>query len=164
MGWIFLDSDPAGLACHKPGIVEADDLRAWLFGQKGSPARVVLSEVIDYEVRRELIRLKARDSIRRLDNLYADGVVHRLPIDFRALCKAAELWATARDQGQQTADDQALDGDVILAAQALEFCSPADDWIILTENVRHIARYVGDRARSRREIVNEWLRSPRSLI
>ena len=70
---------------------------------------------------------------------------------------AAGLWARARREHRPTAGDQAIDGDVIVAAQAMEFCSDADDWQVITENVDHIARYVGDRARSRRAVVDEWL-------
>ena len=160
MTWIFLDSDPTGLACRKAGNREADDFRAWLFGQKGSSMRVVVPEIVDYEDRRELIRTKAWDRVRRLDNLSALEVAPLLPINSAAMQKAAGLWAEARDKGQPTANDRSLDGDAMLAAQAIGFCSDADDWMILTENVGHIERYVGDRARSRRAVVAAWLSSP----
>jgi predicted nucleic acid-binding protein len=49
---------------------------------------------------------------------------------------AAELWAISRRQGFPTADIQALDGDVILAAQAL-----AVDGVIITSNRKHLERF-----------------------
>ncbi len=54
--------------------------------------------------------------------------------------KAAELWAQARQSGRQTAADPALDGDVILAAQALTLGLP--QVVIATTNVGHLGRFV----------------------
>ena len=127
--------------------------------------RIFIPEIIDYEVRRELIRTNARDSIRRLDNLYTSEVAQLFPINSVAMRKAAELWAEARSKGRQTADDRSIDVDVILVAQAMTHCSDVDNWMILTENTVHISGYVGDhRRRSRREIVAEWLQAPRSHL
>jgi predicted nucleic acid-binding protein len=53
------------------------------------------------------------------------------------MIKAAELWAEVRKQGKPTADSQALDGDVILAAQALHA-----DAVVATENVAHLSLLV----------------------
>jgi len=160
----LLDSDPTGLACGKPGgPQEAVDLRLWIYNELIGGAIVVIPEVIDYEVRRSLILSGASDSIGRLDSIYARFAgaipIRYLPITTVAMRRAAGLWAQARRRGMPTAGSEALDGDVILAAQALQFCSDADDWQILTENVGHLALYVGDRARSRRAVVQEWLRS-----
>jgi predicted nucleic acid-binding protein len=69
-----------------------------------------------------------------------------LPLNSSIMLKAAELWAEIRNAGLQTADDKALDGDVILAAQALEVQAT-----IATENVGHLSRLVFD-ARHWRDI------------
>jgi len=53
------------------------------------------------------------------------------------MLKAAEFWADARKRGRPTADPKELDGDVIVAAQAIEAGA-----IVATENVGHLARYV----------------------
>ena len=54
--------------------------------------------------------------------------------------RAAEFWAEARRDGRPTAPDPALDGDVILAAQAATL--DRDDVIIATTNPKHLSRYV----------------------
>ena len=58
------------------------------------------------------------------------------------MLKAAEFWANARKQGQPTANNQSLDADVILAAQAFMISSQGEDAVIATTNVRHLTRFV----------------------
>jgi len=55
------------------------------------------------------------------------------------------LWAQARNEGYATADDSALDCDVILAAQALLFAEDGFEVIVATRNVGHLARFVDAR-------------------
>ncbi|WP_343217810.1 hypothetical protein [Halotia branconii] len=55
---------------------------------------------------------------------------------------AAELWAEARKTGQPTADAKALDGDVILSAQARLLGSKVAEVIVATTNVAHLARFI----------------------
>jgi hypothetical protein len=54
--------------------------------------------------------------------------------------RAADLWAAARRAGKPTASHKAIDGDVILAAQALAL--GASPIVVATGNVAHLARYV----------------------
>jgi hypothetical protein len=135
-----------------------------MYGEWANGAIIGIPEIVDYEVRRSLILANSWDGVRRLDDLYARKHALYLPINTPSMRKASELWAEARRKHRPTAGDQALDGDVIVSAQAMGFCSAADDWSIVTENVGHIARYVKDRARSRRAIVDEWLRSSTSRL
>lgn len=65
-----------------------------------------------------------------------------LPITTAVMLKAAELWAEARRSGQPTADAKALDGDVILAAQAILAAEDGNDVVIATTNVGHLSRFV----------------------
>lgn len=63
-------------------------------------------------------------------------------ISTAAMRKAAELWAQARLSGMPTAPDLALDGDVILAAQALlHAAQEAEQVVIATTNPGHLQRY-----------------------
>ncbi len=134
-----------------------------MYGELVQGAMIIIPEIVDYEVRRSLILAGSQAAVGRLDALYR-SCIRFLPINTPAMKRAAELWAIARRRGEQTAHDHALDADVILSAQAIEFCSNWDDWQIITENVDHISRYVGDRARSRRLIVGDWLKTDRGLL
>lgn len=83
---VLLDSGPLGMIAHpraNPEIAE------WLRRQLGSGVRVVIPEIADYEVRRELLRAKKAKSIRRLDEL--KGVLHYLPLTTAAMLRAAEF-------------------------------------------------------------------------
>ena len=64
-----------------------------------------------------------------------------LPVTTDSMHLAANLWATTRQEGRPTASPHALDGDVILAAQALT-AFPNGDFVIATGNVAHLSRYV----------------------
>jgi hypothetical protein len=58
------------------------------------------------------------------------------------MLKAAELWAQVRQQGKPTADNQALDGDVILAAQATLIGSDEHPSIVATSNAKHLSLFI----------------------
>ena len=66
-------------------------------------------------------------------------LVEYLPITTAAMRKAAKFWAQARQQGQPTAADNTLDGDMILAAQATTL--GVSNVAIATTNVGHLARF-----------------------
>ena len=100
--------------------------------------RIIVPEITDYELRRELLRTAHAASIRRLDALAQ--AMEYLPLSTAAMRKAAELWALARQQGQPTAGDNTIDADMILAAQALTLGTPAV--VIATTNVGHLSRFV----------------------
>jgi hypothetical protein len=56
---------------------------------------------------------------------------------------AAQLWADARRMGRPTAADAALDGDVILAAQARALGEEAALPVtVVTTNVAHLSLFV----------------------
>ena len=96
-------------------------------------------EIADYELRRELLRASKTRGIQQLDQLKA--TIPYLPITTEVMLKAAELWAEARNQGYPTASAEALDGDVILAAQAVILRSQGYNTVIATANVGHLSRF-----------------------
>jgi hypothetical protein len=99
----------------------------------------MVPEIADYEVRRELIRAHRLRGIAHLDR--AKTTLGYLPITTAAMSQAAEIWAQARQLGQPTAPDLALDADAILAAQAVLLAQQGDPVVIATTNVGHLARF-----------------------
>lgn len=79
------------------------------------------------------------EGVRRLDALQKE--VNYLPLTTEAMRLAARFWADARRQGQPTASDEALDADVILAAQAAAQ-EGLDDMVVATTNVGHLSRFI----------------------
>jgi len=67
-------------------------------------------------VRRDLLRADLLKSVYRLDNF--KQALEYIPIQTGAMLLAARLWAEVRQTGQLNAVPKALDGDVILSAQA----------------------------------------------
>ncbi len=100
-------------------------------------------EITDYEVRRELLRLNKQKSVDRLDLLRA--TIGYVPLTTATMLRAAEFWAQVRKLGRPTADNKALDGDVILAAQAALLAERGDEVIVATTNVGHPTRFVDAR-------------------
>ncbi len=134
---IVLDSGPLGLVTNPKLSPQSLACAQWLQSLLASGARVILPEISDYEVRRELLRAQKVKGLARLDSLAS--LLHYLPLSTAAMRKAADLWAKARQEGYPTAGDKALDGDVILAGQAITL--EAHDVWIATTNVGHLSRF-----------------------
>jgi predicted nucleic acid-binding protein len=109
----------------------------WLQGLLAVRTRVVVPEIADYEVRRELLRANKTKGLAHLDAMGSS--LEYLPITTAAMRQAAIFWAQARQQGRPTASNQAIDGDMILVAQALTL--GVTDVIIATTNVGHLSRF-----------------------
>ena len=141
---IFLDSGPLGLMVRAPGKPQVQRCLAWLNAVMRNAAVVVIPEIVHYEVRRELIRIRAVGSLRRLEYALdpSSGFVH-LTLTTDAIIKAAELWAFVRQSGAPTALPDALDGDAILAGQAALAGQPGDLVTIVTTNLAHLSRFPG---------------------
>ena len=86
---ILLDSGPLGLATNPGGSAAAADCAQWLREAAGTGASVVVPEIADYEVRRELIRARRTTGIARLDALIAR--IDYLAITTSAMRQAATL-------------------------------------------------------------------------
>ncbi len=133
---ILLDAGPLGMVTHPRKNPEA---KTWLKILLQSNVSVIIPEISDYEVRRELIRSDKVQGINRLDMLQL--ITGYAPITTEVMRKAAQLWAIARNQGQPTADNRSLDADVILAATAQIISEQDNDVVIATSNVRHLERF-----------------------
>lgn len=134
---VVLDSGPVGFLTNPNPSPIPVAIRIWLTDLLRAGRRVVLPEVCDYEVRRELIRCSRKRALAILDGLA--NQVEYLSITTSAMRLAAELWAQSRNSGLPTASGAALDGDVILAAQTLCLGSPS---IVATGNPGHLSRFV----------------------
>lgn len=136
---VVLDAEPVGVLSNPNATRSVIAGRQWMADLIVAGRRVIVAEIADYEVRRELLRLNSVPSLVLLDTLLQQ--TEYLPLTTAAMRKAAELWAIARSQGRPTAPDPALDADVILAAQALTLGDPAGV-VVATGNVAHLGRYV----------------------
>jgi predicted nucleic acid-binding protein len=135
---VFLDTGVLGVIVHPRATTEARECLGWLRGLVAAGVRVCVPEICDYELRRELVRRGARVQIDKLDALKAQA--EYVPIDTEAMLEAANLWAGARNAGYPTAHPEALDGDVILSAQA-RLDAAGEDYVIATTNPVDINRY-----------------------
>jgi predicted nucleic acid-binding protein len=137
---IILDSGPLGMVTNPRASGLTLDCQLWLDRQIQARSIILIPEIADYEVRRELIRAGRLRGVRQLDQLKA--ALEYIPLTTEMMVKAAELWAEVRQQGLPTADPNALDGDVILAAQTLITRQQRQQEIIIaTTNVGHLSRF-----------------------
>ena len=139
--YVLLDSGPLGHACRRRGTPLGDQCRLWLDGLLAGGVDIIVPEISDYEVRRELTRTGASGSLRRLDGLVTTGHLTYAPITTSEWRQAALFCADARRRGLPTASPDALDADVILAACAATIGQPGDQIVVATLNVGHLARY-----------------------
>jgi len=140
---VILDTGVLGLVTHTSDEPEPRQCKAWLKGLLEKGYLIYVPEIADYELRRKLLHRNKQKSIQRLDQL--KSTIGYVPITTRAMLKAAEFWAEARKAGKPTADEKALDGDVILAAQAVLLLGPGDQPIIATTNVGHLSLFTDAR-------------------
>ncbi|MBC8141220.1 MAG: hypothetical protein H7Y38_07240 [Armatimonadetes bacterium] len=125
---------------------DADDCRQWVRTLTRSGVAVYVPEIADYEIRRELVRAKNPAAVARLDLFNREEPYRYVPINTRAMVRAADLWATLRNSGVPTAPPDSIDGDVILSARMLNFCTEQGiaptDVCVASANVRHLSRMV----------------------
>lgn len=165
---IFLDTGVVGKLIHplvdkgknrlpqnsesevKESIIEAIECKEWLEGliNKGYPA--VISEIVNYEARRDCIRRirdrksrweekqKALKAIEKLDTLITKKGIAYFPVtceEGNVMQEAAELWAFARNNSYV-----AYDADLIIAAQAVIIKRIGIDVIIATTDTEDFNR------------------------
>jgi predicted nucleic acid-binding protein len=136
---ILLDAGPLGLASNPRFSPQTAACNQWILDRLHGGAQVLVSEIADYEVRRELLRANKKRGIARLDTII--NSLGLLPVNRSVMLRAAELWAHARKLGKPTASDQSLDADAIIAAQAALLIDDGDVVTIATHNVGHLSRF-----------------------
>ncbi len=141
--FVILDSGPLGMITNPRSTPLTLECQLWLDSLPSRGYKAVIPELADYEVRRELIRAGKVAGIRQLDLLKT--LIQYLPISTDAMLLAAQLWADARLRGRPTADPNSLDGDVILAAQAILLANQGNEVVIATTNVGHLSQFVDAR-------------------
>jgi len=140
---VVLDTAPLGMVTNPRASAENDECKEWLRALLTSGALIVIPEICDYELRRELLRANKTNGIARLDAL--KNAIEYLPLDTLMMLAAAELWARARQTGKPSAPDTALDGDMILAAQTLSLETRGEKVFVATTNIRHLEDFVDAR-------------------
>lgn len=159
---VVLDSEPLGLLTdlgHKKNPLQC---KAWVAKLTQDNIPVVIPESTEYELRRALICHDLADSQKELNKLRETLLF--LSVTKDVWDKAAGLWSMARKAGQQTAHNQRLDIDVLVAAQAILISEMSGETtFVATSNVKHIERY-GVKAASWRDLTTENCRDPNKLI
>jgi predicted nucleic acid-binding protein len=136
---VLLDAGPLGMVTNPRSSPENEACKDWLSSLAHKGVEIVIPEIADYEVRRELVRAGKERGIGRLDAL--KGMIAYAPITTSVMLKAAEFWASARRMGRQAADDTSLDADMILATHAAAIAHESGRTVIATTNVRHLALF-----------------------
>jgi predicted nucleic acid-binding protein len=137
---ILLDAGPLGVVSNPLSSPTNLAAKQWMQAQLAKGALALISEIADYEVRRELLRAGRSRGVASLDRL--ETAAGYVPVTTPAMLKAAELWARARQIGKPTAHAQSLDADVIIAAQAAPMIDDGHDVMVATDNVSHLSIFV----------------------
>lgn len=91
---VLLDAGPLGLVTNPRRSPQAISCAGWLQTLVAAGWRVIVPEIADYEVRRELLRANKARGIGQLDALAR--LLEYLPITTAAMRQAARFWVQAR--------------------------------------------------------------------
>lgn len=146
---ILLDSNILGLVCNdNDSFDEAKQCQDWFYASFARGARLITSDLCNYEVLRGLISSeigsgKVAPGIKALASLQTDGFLEFLPVATAAFDLAANLWARASNDGRTTKDDKNIDVDIIISAQyqILKAEFPGQQVIVATTNLKHLSLF-----------------------
>ncbi len=135
----MLDSGPLGLLSNPGPAAEPRDIREWALHTLDEGATIV-------GPRSPTMKCAASSSGWQAERDQAAGRARHGftydPLRTSHFRRAAALWAEARNRGVPTAHDAALDGDVILAAQALGLMTGDPETVVVTTNPKHLTIFV----------------------
>ncbi|MFL9450116.1 MULTISPECIES: type II toxin-antitoxin system VapC family toxin [Nostocales] len=96
---VVLDSGPLGMLTNPKPSELTIECGAWVESLWSKGYRLIMPEIVDYEVRRELLRANKLAGIRRLNEFKMR--LEYVPIDTATMLQAAKFWAEARRRGIQ---------------------------------------------------------------
>ena len=156
----FLDSGVLSDILFPGGSDEARRCSYWFEEQRSDGVSFRIPILCYYEVRRlQVINSLSLQHSEERRGYYAanvkwlDQLCSRIgieKIDAKTMRIASRLWAEAHVGGYPTATKQSLDADVLIAASALRLSRGERDVVIITKNVRHLARYASSFVTARR--------------
>ena len=91
---IMLDSSPVGLITNPKANSLAKDCQQWFYTLLQRKYKVILPEIVDYEIRRELLRANKLSGLRRLDQLKSE--ILYLPITTEIMLQQFSIKLTTR--------------------------------------------------------------------
>lgn len=140
---IVLDTFPASSTGKQLGKSPSTSVKCqeWISDCENSGHIVLVPAVVYYEALREYELQQMHVQISRL-KAFCLHPKRYLPLNLSHWELAAQLWAQARRNGKPTADPQALDCDVLLAAQAICLGLPTSEYIVATTNPKHLSLFV----------------------
>jgi len=137
---VLLDTGIIGRVTHPHAEKDNDDCNQWLKGLVDKGYTIIIPEIADYEIRRKYLHRNNQKSIQKLDRL--NSFLEYLPLNTAIMRKAAGYWAECRNNHRPFSKDEALDGDVILCAQANSVSNQKSDVVVATTNVGHLSIFV----------------------
>ena len=138
---VLLDTGPLGFVTHPNDKGEIALCKQWSEKLLTAGVMVRVPQIADYELRRKLLQIKKPASIALL-NRFIRSTGGLVRINGRTWKKAADLWAQSRWDNVQSGDDTAIDGDMILCAQAILLAEKGDTVEVATTNIKHLQAYV----------------------
>lgn len=140
---LILDTFPTSSVAKRPGKQPtlSDRCHEWIDDCENAGHTVLVPAIAYYEALREFEQRRATGQIARL-KVFCLPPTRFIPLTTAHLEMAAQMWGQARRAGLPTASEHALDGDVILAAQALSLGLSASDYLVATTNPGHLSRFV----------------------
>ena len=139
---VILDTGSLSLVAAPVGICLGDQSKAWFTALEDIGCRFYVPQMADYEVRRELIRAGKTESVVMLDEFIATEPDRYRLLTAADVARAAGFWARLRNANRGGSPQEALDADLLIAAQAEALAEETrlQGVVVATSNVRASGR------------------------
>lgn len=136
---IVLDTGPLGGLTSPVDSRLSNEYKAWYVSLEDVGCYFYVPQIADYEVRRNLHLEGMNTSIIMLDEFIHAEADRYLRLTAEEIDLASQFWGQLRNAARGGSDEKALDGDVLIAAQAraLEESDPFTRVVVATGNVKH---------------------------